>query len=185
MVHGKFSKSFFFLSSSTKQRNLEMYSQATVENTPAMTWSMHTIGWLELNDLVRAAEDLRRSYQPYLRPPFNVWNQRPVGSGSSVNFVTGAAGLLQTIMNGYGGIRLRNDELVLERPRLPPGTSRLYIPEIAYNRFRFSLEVRQDGTFAIEQKSAVVLPDLKLFVDGQEREQCGSGQSCICKIAML
>lgn len=177
-MHPKPSKSFSFLSS-TKRRNLEVYSQATVANTPAMTWSMHAIGWLELNELDRAAEDLRRSYQPYMRAPFHVWNQRPEGSGSALNFVTGAAGLLQTIVNGYGGIRLRNDEMILDRPRLPPGTSRLYIPEINYNRFRFSLEVRQDGTFAIKQTSMPV-PEISLFVDGQEFQQCSPGDvACI------
>ncbi|XP_065085588.1 protein-glucosylgalactosylhydroxylysine glucosidase-like [Ochlerotatus camptorhynchus] len=167
------------MTDSTKRRNLEIYGSTTVENTPPMTWSMHTIGWLELNDLTRAAEYLHRSYQPYLRAPFYVWNQSPTGSPGASNYVSGAASFLHTIINGYGGIRLRNEELVLDRPRLPPGTTRLYIPQINFNRYSFALEVRQDGRFSILQHAMPTAPQLRIIADGQEYKPCGPGQSCV------
>ncbi len=37
-----------------------------------MTWAMHTIGLLELDDLEEAAHIFNRSYQWYMREPFKV-----------------------------------------------------------------------------------------------------------------
>lgn len=167
------------LADSTKRRNLELYGSATVANTPSATWSMHTIGWLELDDTSKAAENLLRSYQPYLRPPFYVWNESPTGSVGASNYVSGAASFLHSIINGYGGIRLRDQELVVDRPRLPPGTSGLHIPQLNFVRYSFALEVQQAGRFSITQHATQTDPPVKVIIDGQEYEPCGRGQLCI------
>ncbi|XP_062551750.1 protein-glucosylgalactosylhydroxylysine glucosidase-like [Armigeres subalbatus] len=166
------------ISNSTKRRNLEIYGAATADDTSPMTWAMHTIGWIELDEMDLAAEYLRRSYQPYIRSPFHVWNQGSTENPGSQNFVFGAASFLHTMINGYAGIRLRSDEMVLDRPRLPPGTTRLYIPTINYNRFRFSLEIRQNGGFSIMQQATPTLPNLLIIVDGVEHNPCGLNTAC-------
>ncbi|XP_052562857.1 protein-glucosylgalactosylhydroxylysine glucosidase-like [Culex pipiens pallens] len=153
----------------TKQQNLRIYSQATPANTPAMTWPIIAIGWLDLDEPTLAATHLRRSYQPYLRPPFNVWNERPAGFGGASNFVTGAGGFLQAILNGYAGIRLQDSELTL-KPRLPPGTTRLFIPRIHYMQSVFSLEILPDK-FTISTDLANLTP-LEFLVDNQGYEMC-------------
>jgi len=57
---------------STRRNDLLVYANVTREDGPAMTWAMHTIGFLELNDLEEAAEIFNKSYQLYLRQPFKV-----------------------------------------------------------------------------------------------------------------
>ncbi|KXJ76612.1 hypothetical protein RP20_CCG009292, partial [Aedes albopictus] len=166
------------MESSTKRNNLNTYGPITAASSSAMTWSMHTIGWLELDELSLAAQNLRRSYQPYLRPPFNVWNQGSTDFPGASNYVSGAASFLHAIINGYGGIRLRDNEMVINRPRLPPGTTRLLIPEINFNRFRFSLEIYQNGTFTIMQKATPTAPSILLTIDGLMSRACGINTTC-------
>lgn len=143
---------------------------------------MQTIGWLDLGEPSLAAENLRRSYQPYLRAPFHVWNQGPTGFPGAPNHVSGAASFLHTLINGYGGIRLRNGEMVLDRPRLPPGTTRMLIPQLNFQRFRFSLELRQDGTFTITQAAMPTMPQIRITIDGVDYEPCRLNTACACKM---
>ncbi|XP_029709504.2 protein-glucosylgalactosylhydroxylysine glucosidase-like [Aedes albopictus] len=166
------------MENSTKRHNLNTYGPVTAASSSAMTWSMHTIGWLELDEPTLAAENLRRSYQPYLRPPFNVWNQGSTEFPGASNYVSGAASFLHAIINGYAGIRLRDKEMVINRPRLPPGTTRLLIPQINFNRFRFSLEVHQNGTFTIQQKAFPTAPSILLTIDGLSIRACGINTEC-------
>lgn len=56
----------------TRKNDLELYENVTRADGPAMTWSMHSIGHLEIGEEFRAEELLNRSYQPYLVQPFKV-----------------------------------------------------------------------------------------------------------------
>lgn len=55
-----------------KRNNLRFYENVTRADGPAMTWSMHTIGHLELSETRQADVLFRKSYQNYIRPPFMV-----------------------------------------------------------------------------------------------------------------
>lgn len=56
----------------TRRNDLDKYENVTRPDGPAMTWSMHAIGHLELGDDFRAEQLLNRSFQPYLIEPFKV-----------------------------------------------------------------------------------------------------------------
>lgn len=67
-----------------------------------------------------------RTYVPYLRSPYFVWNEYVNGvSDGAGNFITGAGGFLQLIMFGYAGIRINIDSLSIRKSQLPPNTSEL------------------------------------------------------------
>ncbi len=55
-----------------KRNNLLTYDRLTRADGPAMTWSIHSIGFLDLNDFDKADQNFRRSYASYVRSPFNV-----------------------------------------------------------------------------------------------------------------
>lgn len=57
---------------STRKNDLLVYTNVTRDDGPAMTWAMHTVGLLELDDLEEAAHIFNRSYQWYMREPFKV-----------------------------------------------------------------------------------------------------------------
>lgn len=60
------------MSKEIRRNDLLFYEPLTRATGPAMTWSMHTIGFLELNDFEKAQQVFRRAYEIYIQPPFNV-----------------------------------------------------------------------------------------------------------------
>lgn len=108
---------------STRRNNLNLYTNVTRRNGPAMTWSMHAIGYLDIDE-EPSNELFFRTYTPYIRKPFYVWNEYVDDNGAS-NFITGAGGFLQLILFGYAGIRLNTDSLTIKNPMLPPYTNKL------------------------------------------------------------
>ena len=60
------------MSDDIRRNNLLAYEPLTRADGPAMTWSMHSIGFTELGDFGKAEQLFRRSYETYVRPPFNV-----------------------------------------------------------------------------------------------------------------
>ena len=61
-------------------------------------------------------------------------------SGGCVNFITGAGGLLQSILFGYGGIRFREDRIDVNPTKLPNTTS-WAIRDVKYRGISFDVEV--------------------------------------------
>ncbi|CAF3928914.1 unnamed protein product [Rotaria magnacalcarata] len=116
-----------------RRNDLLFYEPLTRASGPAMTWSMHTIGFLELNDLDKAQQFFRRAYETYVQPPYNIWTEIPESLGA-VNFITGAGGFLQAVIFGYGGIRLTLDQLeVMPPPRLPNQAEKLIFHGLKYH----------------------------------------------------
>lgn len=105
---------------------------------------MHTIGFLDLDDQVKAAEYFERSYNLYTRAPFNVWSEAIPGNPSAGNFITGAGGFLQSVISGYGGVRLHFDHLQFGKSFLPQGTNSLEFNGITYLNNVFKLRIDQD-----------------------------------------
>lgn len=109
---------------STRRNNLNLYGKLTRTNGPAMTWSMHAIGHLEIETL--SEEMFNRTYVTYMQSPYFVWNEYSNGySGGAGNFITGAGGFMQLIMYGFAGIRINVDSLSIRKPQLPPNTNEL------------------------------------------------------------
>lgn len=128
----------------TKRNNLIKYDSITREDGPAMTWAMHTVGFLDLNDQKEAAKLFERSYSVYTREPFKVWSEVIPGVEGAGNFITGAGGFLQSIINGYGGVRLHFDSLTITNFYVPPYSSSLEFNGITYLNNRFSLVITED-----------------------------------------
>ena len=60
------------MSDEVRRNDLLAYEPLTRDDGPAMTWSMHSVGFIELGDFAKAQQLFRRSYETYVRPPFNV-----------------------------------------------------------------------------------------------------------------
>ncbi|CAF1665004.1 unnamed protein product [Rotaria magnacalcarata] len=120
------------MSDQVRRNDLLAYEPLTRDDGPAMTWSMHSIGFIELGDFNKAEQLFQRSYETYVKPPFNVWTEARSGVGA-VNFITGAGGFLQAVLYGYGGIRLKLDQLEFKpRGHLPNQATKFVIRGIKY-----------------------------------------------------
>lgn len=96
---------------------------------------------MDLNDEKEAAVNFERSFNTYTREPFKVWSEVIPGTVGAGNFITGAGGFLQSIINGYGGVRLHFDHLIITNFYLPPKTSSLDFAGITYLNNRFSMKI--------------------------------------------
>ncbi|XP_076099851.1 protein-glucosylgalactosylhydroxylysine glucosidase-like [Mytilus galloprovincialis] len=98
------------LSKEVRRNDLLQYERVT-PGGPAMTWGMFAIGWLELNQLDKANALFARQFDN-VREPFYTWSENAHGPGAH-NFITGMGGYLQSVLFGYGGIRVYDDKLTI------------------------------------------------------------------------
>lgn len=131
------------MSEATRRNDLEIYENVTDKYGPDTgTWSMHTVGWLELGDLERARQNFKMMFRN-INGPFKVFSEKPANSTEGprcVNFITGAGGLLQAVVFGYGGLRLKDDHLRVSMTEIP-GTTEWAMHDLKYRGFTFDLKL--------------------------------------------
>ncbi|XP_059058126.1 protein-glucosylgalactosylhydroxylysine glucosidase isoform X1 [Achroia grisella] len=136
---------------STRVNDLSYYESVTRSSGPAMTWSMHTIGHLRIQDDKKAADMFNKSYQGYVREPFKVWSELQRPNVGAVNFFTGMGGFLQTLIFGYAGVSIHLDRLEINRPQLPPNTTNFKIRGIKYLGANLTLGITEaSSTLVVE-----------------------------------
>jgi protein-glucosylgalactosylhydroxylysine glucosidase len=126
---------------------------------------MHTIGFLDLEDEEKASTYFERSYSLYTREPFKVWSEAIPGTPSAGNFITGAGGFLQSVLNGYGGVRLHFDHLKITKSYLPKDSTGLEFKGISYlnNVFRLTIDQNQKNFSVVSFDPSHVI---RVTVDG-------------------
>lgn len=149
------------MSDDVRRNDLQYYAERSDSNGPAMTWGMHAIGFKDLQMLSEASTFFNRSFQDNTHAPFNVWTETP--SGNAGNFITGAGGFLQTLVQGYAGLRITESALLVDSPTCPEGTNELKVRGMGYLGSVFSLSYSCNA-------AAAACPSVanKLFVDVQE-----------------
>ena len=107
-------------------RNLEYYEpKIDPKNGPAMSWSVFSVQYARLGMTEKALEMFHRSYIPNLRPPFGVFAE--TATSGNPYFMTGAGGMLQALLYGFGGLRITENGLVRDNVALPSGWGRIRI----------------------------------------------------------
>ena len=107
-------------------RDLEYYERRIdPRNGPAMSYSVFAIQYARLGMAEKACEMFRRSYLPNLRPPFGVFAE--TATSGNPYFMTGAGGMLQAVLFGFGGLEITADGLVQRPSVLPPQWQNLRI----------------------------------------------------------
>ncbi|ELT98821.1 hypothetical protein CAPTEDRAFT_226938 [Capitella teleta] len=117
------------MSTEVRRNDLDMYSKVVSGEGPAMTWGMHTISWLEFNEEELAHQNFKKM-QDHIYEPFKVWTEVSLAQGAP-NFLTGIGGYLQSLIFGYGGLRLQEESLVVD-PTLPRNCTALNLMDIDY-----------------------------------------------------
>lgn len=142
--------------------DLTYYESVTNPGGPAMTWSLFAMGWLDRGNPDKALALFGRGYAN-AQKPFQIWTEGADGSGCTT-FLTGAGGFLQSVINGYLGVRLGSSSLLL-RPAAPPGkATRLSIRGLHWHGRRLRLEAAAGGDARVELLSGK--PVLLRFVNG-------------------
>ncbi len=121
------------------RKDLEYYeSRVPNEGTPAMTQAIFTLLYARLGDGEKAAHFFKDAYQPNLNPPFRVIAETK--GGTNPYFATGAGGILQSLLMGFGGLDITPKGIVQIPSKLPAAWKSLTITGIGPERKTFSVK---------------------------------------------
>ena len=101
----------------TLLKDLKYYEPKIAEEGPAMGKSVFAIIYARLGDAENAFRLFKESYKPNKRPPFGALSE--AATSNNPYFVTGAGGMLQTVLFGFGGLHLTNEGIIQKNPILP------------------------------------------------------------------
>ena len=100
------------------QKDLEYYETRVPDaGTPAMTQAIFTLLYARLGNAEKAYQWFKESYEPNLNPPFRVIAETK--GGTNPYFATGAGGILQAVLMGFGGIEITPNGLSQVKSVLP------------------------------------------------------------------
>ncbi len=100
------------------KKDLDYYAaRVPNEGTPAMTQAIFTLLYARIGDSEKAFHFFKDAYVPNLNPPFNVIAETK--GGTNPYFATGAGGILQAVLNGFGGLEITQQGIIQLKPALP------------------------------------------------------------------
>jgi trehalose/maltose hydrolase-like predicted phosphorylase len=115
------------------RKDLEYYSQRVPdEGTPAMTQATFTTLYARLGDADKAWHWFQDSYIPNLNPPFRVIAETK--GGTNPYFATGAGGIIQSVLMGFGGLDITPAGIIQGKSKLPPNWKSLTIRGVGVER---------------------------------------------------
>jgi trehalose/maltose hydrolase-like predicted phosphorylase len=141
----------------TARTLLKRFKPAVIEQGPAMTDSIHAIVEARLGDREQAYATWQDSWKQFAHHPLMIFSEKRANDRGY--FTTGAGGCLQTVLYGFGGIRiddsplltasltlpLRNGKHLNVLPSLPPAWKRVTFKNLILPDQRLTLEMDQRG----------------------------------------
>jgi trehalose/maltose hydrolase-like predicted phosphorylase len=106
------------------------------EGTPAMTQAIFALLYARLGDGAKAFHFFQDAYLPNLNPPFRVIAETK--GGTNPYFATGAGGIVQSVLMGFGGLEITPKGIAQVKAALPPGWKRLTITGVGTGRKTFT-----------------------------------------------
>ena len=116
----------------TIQKDLKYYEPKIAKEGPAMGKSVFAVIYARLGDAENAFRLFKESYEPNKRPPFGALSE--TATGHEPYFATGAGGMLQTVLFGFGGLHLTEDGIVQKNPILPKQWKSLTIKGVGLDK---------------------------------------------------
>lgn len=115
------------------RKDLEYYStRVPDEGTPAMTQGIFALLYARLGSGEKAYHWFKEAYEPNLNPPFRVIAETK--GGTNPYFATGAGGILQAVLMGFGGVDITPNGIVQIKTALPKHWKSLTLKGIGINR---------------------------------------------------
>ncbi|WP_461090532.1 glycosyl hydrolase family 95 catalytic domain-containing protein [Spirosoma gilvum] len=99
------------------KKDLSYYEPRYSPEGPAMGWSVLSTLHARLGEPDKAYDWFVKSYKPNEVPPFGVLSE--TAGGSNPYFATGAGGMLQAVLNGFGGLDITDAGIVQLKTKLP------------------------------------------------------------------
>ncbi|WP_238354613.1 glycoside hydrolase family 65 protein [Fulvivirga marina] len=97
--------------------DLNYYEPRMAADGPAMGRSVLATLYAKLGETDKAYELFLKSYRPNEVPPFGVISE--TAGGTNPYFATGAGGMLQAVISGFGGLEITDEGMVQNEKRIP------------------------------------------------------------------
>lgn len=121
------------------RKDLEYYeTRVPTEGTPAMTQAIFTLLYARLGDGDKAYHFFKDAYLPNLNPPLRVIAETK--GGTNPYFATGAGGIIQSVLMGFGGIEITPQGVTQVKSALPKQWKSLTIKGIGPEKKTFSVK---------------------------------------------
>lgn len=113
------------------RKDIEYY-ETRVGDGPAMTHAIFSILYSKLEMPDKAFDAFQAGYMRNRRPPFGVLAE--TATGNNTYFVTGAGGMVQAVLFGFGGLEITPQGIVQHAVPLPAAWKSLRITGVRVNR---------------------------------------------------
>ncbi|MCQ6958062.1 glycosyl hydrolase family 95 catalytic domain-containing protein [Mucilaginibacter aquariorum] len=121
------------------KKDLEYYeTRVPNEGTPAMTQGVFALLYARLGDGQKAYHWFKDAYEPNLNPPFRVIAETK--GGTNPYFATGAGGIVQSLLMGFGGLDITPTGIVQLKSKLPSNWKSLKITGVGVNKATYTVK---------------------------------------------
>jgi len=120
------------------RQDLAYYEPRMAPDGPAMSVAVLATLYARLGEAEEAFRLFNKSYQPNEVPPFGVLSE--TAGGTNPYFATGAGGMLQTVIFGFGGLEITDAGIVQGKATLPKAWKSLTITGVGPQRQTFKVE---------------------------------------------
>ncbi len=122
----------------TVLKDLKYYEPKLAEEGPAMGQSVFAVIYARLGNAKEAYRLFRRSYEPNKRPPFGALAE--AATSDNPYFATGAGGMLQVVLFGFGGLDITDEGIVQKNPILSKEWKSLTLKGVGPGRKTYKVE---------------------------------------------
>jgi trehalose/maltose hydrolase-like predicted phosphorylase len=121
------------------KKDLEYYeTRVPNEGTPAMTQAVFTTLYARLGNTEKAYHWFKESYLPNLNPPFRIIAETK--GGTNPYFATGAGGIIQSLLMGFGGLDITPTGIVQLKTSLPKQWKSLTLTGVGTQKKTFTVK---------------------------------------------
>ena len=125
----------FYQDKEQVRKDLDYYAPRMSPEGPAMGVAILSILYNQLGETDKAAEIFEASYKPNEVPPFGVLAE--TAGGTNPYFATGAGGMLQAVLAGFGGLRITENGIEQIETSVPASWGKLIITGAGKNDATF------------------------------------------------
>ncbi|MGF7072946.1 glycoside hydrolase family 65 protein [Mucilaginibacter sp. 3215] len=121
------------------KKDLEYYeTRVPNEGTPAMTQAVFALLYSRLGNGDKAFHFFKDAYEPNLNPPFRIIAETK--GGTNPYFATGAGGIIQSLLMGFGGLDITPTGIVQVKSKLPVNWKSLKITGVGMNKATYTIK---------------------------------------------
>ncbi len=122
----------------TIRKDLEYYTPRYAKDGPAMGFAILGVLYNRLGENEKTAQIFSNSYKLNEVPPFGVLAE--CAGGTNPYFATGAGGMLQAVLAGFGGLQIGQYGITQRKTSLPKGWGEMIIKGVGRDKKTFSVK---------------------------------------------